>query len=149
MIWKPHVTVAAVIERSGRFLLVEERIDGKRVFNQPAGHLERGESLLDAVRREVLEETAHPFEPAALVGVYLYELPEKDRTYLRFCFSGRVDGAEPGRALDAEIVAVHWLTREEIQKRRDALRSPMVLRCIDDHLAGAALPLDTLHHFTA
>ena len=141
-----RVTVAAVIERAGRFLLVEERIDGRTVFNQPAGHLERGESLLEAVRREVLEETAHPFEPRALVGVYQYELPRKSRTYVRFCFSGEVGEPLPGRRLDDEIIATHWLTLEEIEARGELLRSPMVLQGIHDYLAGSALPLDSLHH---
>ena len=149
MVWTPRVTVAAVIEREGRFLLVEEVIDGETRFNQPAGHLEPGESLLEAVRREVLEETARPFEPLGLVGVYQYEMAHKHRTYLRFCFAGTVGEAEPGRALDEEIVATHWLTLEEIERRRERLRSPMVLACIRDHLQGAALPLDSLHSLTA
>ncbi len=141
-----HVTVAAVIEQAGRFLLVEEHIDGQAVFNQPAGHLEQGESLLEAARREVLEETAHPFEPRALVGIYQYELPRKSRTYVRFCFSGTVGDPQPGRKLDKEIIATHWLTLEEIEARGELLRSPMVLQCIRDYLAGSALPLDSLRH---
>jgi len=145
MTWKPHVTVGAVIEREGRFLLVEERIDGRAVFNQPAGHLEPGESLVDAVRREVLEETTCSFEPRGLVGVYQYDMPEKNRTYLRFCFSGDAGEADASRALDREILATHWLTLDEIEARRDALRSPMVLQCIHDHRAGELLPLALLH----
>lgn len=145
MIWKPHVTVAAVIEESGRFLLVEERIDGKAVFNQPAGHLEQGESLLDAVKREVLEETACAFQPQALLGIYLYQLNNKSRSYLRFCFCGKVGASLPDRSLDREIIATHWLTGEEIQKRKPRLRSPMVLQCIQGYLKGMRLPLESLH----
>jgi ADP-ribose pyrophosphatase YjhB (NUDIX family) len=148
MVWTPRVTVAAVIERKGRFLLVEEVIDGEIRFNQPAGHLESGESLTEAVRREMMEETAHPFEPTALVGVYQYELPHKQRTYVRFCFTGQV-GEPLARDLDEEILAVHWLTLEEIEKRREQLRSPMVLQCIRDYLAGRRLPLEILHHLRA
>ncbi len=149
MIWKPHVTVAAIIENQGRFLLVEERIEGKTVFNQPAGHLESGENLVDAVRREVLEETARPFRPQALVGVYLYDLPKKDRSYLRFCFCGSVDQPAPERHLDQEIIATHWLSPEQIRERHAQLRSPMVLKCLDDYLEGKRLPLDSLRHMRA
>ena len=146
MTWKPHVTVAAVIQQESRFLLVEERIEGRTLFNQPAGHLEPWESLLDAVRREVLEETARRFEPRALVGVYQYDMPRKNRTYLRFCFTGDAGERDESRALDREIVATHWLSLDEIGARRESLRSPMVLQCICDHLAGSALPLSALHH---
>ena len=139
-----HVTVAAVVERAGRFLLVEERVEGRTVFNQPAGHLEPGESLLQAIQREMREETALPFEPRALVGIYQYELPEKRRTYVRFCFTGKVGQALPGAELDAEIIATHWLTLQEIQALGERLRSPMVLRCIQDHQTGRHLPLDCL-----
>ena len=102
-VWKPSVTVAAVIERDGRFLLVEELIDGKRVINQPAGHLDPGESLAAGCAREVLEETAHRFEPTGLVGVYRWYYEPKDVTFLRFCFRGRLLGKED-RPLDKEII---------------------------------------------
>jgi len=140
-VWKPSATVAAVVEREGRFLLVEERIDGRLVLNQPAGHLDPGESLVAACRREVLEETAHRFEPTALVGIYRWHYAPKDVTFLRFCFSGRLEGAEE-RPLDRQIVAVHWLTREELIARRRDHRSPLVQRCVDDYLAGRRFPLD-------
>ncbi len=146
MVWKPHVTVAAVIERRRRFLLVEERVDGRILFNQPAGHLEPGESLVAAVRREVLEETAHRFEPSGLVGVYQYDTGNGNRTYLRFCFTGTLGEAESGRVLDDGIIATHWLSLEEIEAQRPRLRSPMVLACIRDHLRRPSLPLDRLHH---
>jgi len=139
-IWKPSVTVAAVIERDGKFLLVEEMIDGRKVINQPAGHLDPGESLAAACAREVLEETAHVFEPTGLVGVYRWHYAPKDVTFLRFCFRGRILGTED-RALDKEILRLLWLTADEV-KASAAARSPLVLKCIEDHLAGRSYPLD-------
>ena len=146
MTWKPHVTVAAIVEHQQRFLLVEENIDGNRVFNQPAGHLEEGEDLIQAIQREMLEETARIFHAEALVGVYLYELAEKRRSYLRFCFCGQAGEILPGHSLDKEIVATHWLTLGEITERQARLRSPMVLGCIQDYLDGRRIPLETLHY---
>jgi ADP-ribose pyrophosphatase YjhB (NUDIX family) len=142
MTWKPSVTVAAVIERDGRFLLVEEKIDGRLVLNQPAGHLDPGESLIDACRREVLEETAHHFEPQALVGVYRWIYAKKDVTFLRFCFSGRVTGMEAGRKLDKGIAAAPWLTAAELETRESDHRSPLVAKCVADYLGGKRYPLD-------
>jgi len=142
MTWKPSVTVAAVVERDGRFLLVEEKIDGRLVLNQPAGHLDPGESLIDACRREVLEETAHHFEPMALVGIYRWHYAKKDVTFLRFCFSGRVGGMEAGRSLDKGIVAAPWLSAAELDARKGDHRSPLVAKCVDDFLAGKRYPLD-------
>jgi 8-oxo-dGTP pyrophosphatase MutT (NUDIX family) len=142
MRWKPSVTVAAVIERGGKFLLVEEAIDGRRVLNQPAGHLDPGESLSAACAREVLEETAHRFSPTALVGIYRWHYAAKDVTFLRFCFSGRIDAVEKERALDKEIVALHWLGIDELKKRKSEHRSPLVQRCVDDFLAGKRYPLE-------
>ena len=144
MIWKPSVTVAAVIERGGRFLFVEERIDGRLVLNQPAGHLDPGESLVAACRREVLEETAHDFVPRSLVGVYRWHYAAKDVTFLRFCFAGDVSGQDPTRALDTEIVRLHWLTPAELEARKADHRSPLVAKCVADHLAGNRYPLDLL-----
>lgn len=144
-VWKPSVTVAAVIERDGRFLLVEEVANGRRVLNQPAGHLDQGESLVQAVSREVLEETAHRFTPTALLGVYRWRYDkEEDVTFLRFAFIGRVDGMDEGRKLDQEIVALHWLTRDELAARSAMHRSPLVQRCVDDWLAGRHYPLEVL-----
>ena len=142
--WKPSVTVAAVIEKDGRFLLVEEEVDGRRVLNQPAGHLDPGESLLAAVAREVLEETAHRFAPTGLVGVYRWIYDKEDVTFLRFCFSGQVSDFDPGRQLDKEIVALHWLTPSELKESSPRHRSPLVLRCVEDHLAGRHFPLQVL-----
>jgi 8-oxo-dGTP pyrophosphatase MutT (NUDIX family) len=140
-IWKPSVTVAAVIERDGRFLFVQERIQGRLVLNQPAGHLDPGESLVSACRREAMEETAHHFEPTALVGIYRWRDPAKDFTFLRFAFRGNV-GEVSSRNLDHEIVAVHWLTPEEVKRRSAEHRSPLVQKCVDDFLAGRQFPLD-------
>jgi 8-oxo-dGTP pyrophosphatase MutT (NUDIX family) len=141
MVWKPSTTVAAVVERNGRFLLVEEPIDGNLVLNQPAGHLDPGESLVAACRREVLEETAHRFVPTALVGIYRWHYAPADVTFLRFCFRGRIEGVDE-RPLDKQIVALHWLSREELLARRAAHRSPLVQRCVDDYLAGREFSLD-------
>lgn len=143
MVWKPDVTVAAVIERSGRFLLVEERIRGRLVLNQPAGHLEDGEGLLDAVVRETLEETAWRFTPESLLGIYHWRSP-RGHTTLRFAFTGSVQDYDAQRPLDPPIVTTHWLAREEIAQRSSRLRTPLVLRCIEDYLAGRRLPLEAL-----
>jgi len=148
MVWKPDVTVAAVIERDRRFLLVEERIRGRLVLNQPAGHLEDGESLLDAVTRETLEETAWQFTPQSLLGIYQWRSPRGQST-LRFAFTGSVHGYDATRPLDAPIVTTHWMAREEIAQRSARLRTPLVLRCIEDYLGGRRLPLDALSaHFS-
>jgi 8-oxo-dGTP pyrophosphatase MutT (NUDIX family) len=143
-VWKPSATVAAVIERGGKFLFVQERIDGRLVLNQPAGHLDPGESLVAACRREVLEETAHRFTPTALVGIYRWHYAAKDVTFLRFCFSGVIDSVEKGRQLDKEIVALQWLGIEELKQRKSEHRSPLVQSCVDDFLAGRSYPLEVL-----
>jgi len=144
MVWKPSVTVAAIIERGGRFLFVEEDADGRRVLNQPAGHLDPGESLAAACAREVMEETAHRFTPQALIGIYRWHYVARDVTFLRFAFRGRLDGIEEGRALDAEIIALHWLTPEELGQRAAMHRSPLVQQCVDDYLCGRHYSLDVL-----
>jgi len=144
MSFRPDVTVAAVVERDGRFLVVEERAARRIVINQPAGHLERGESLLDAVVRETLEETAFALSPKSLVGVYLWHSAGADRTFLRVAFCGSVNGPDPGRGLDRAVLRVLWLSREQLQARAGVLRSPLVLRCIDDYLAGTRHPLSLL-----
>ena len=140
-VWKPSVTVAAVIERDGRFLFVQERSEGRLVLNQPAGHLDPGESLLEACRREVLEETAHRFEPAGLVGVYRWHYAPKDVTFLRFCFHGTAN-EKVDAPLDKEIVALHWLSVDELKRRKAEHRSPLVLECVQDFLAGKRFPLE-------
>lgn len=136
-----EITVAAVTERDGRFLLVEERIDGRLVLNQPAGHLERGETLEQAVVREVREETAWRLSVNGLVGVYLWRHPRTGCLFKRFTFTGPVSDHRPGQPLDEGIVGTRWLTPDEIRSREATLRSPLVLRCIDDYLAGTRAPL--------
>ena len=180
-IWKPNVTVAAVIERDGKFLVVEEETDDGVRFNQPAGHLDAGESLPAACTREALEETAWHFAPTALIGVYQWRRPAGDRpaagppqggtnngmerseqpsppsagrgaggwhqvTYLRFAFSGELGEHEAGRALDAGILHALWLTPAELEAVRDRHRSPLVMQCIADYLAGRRFPLDLIRH---
>lgn len=144
MTWKPHATVAVISEDSaGRFLLVEERSNGLIVFNQPAGHIEEGESVLAAARRETLEETGWQVEPSAFLGMYRYIAPANGVTYFRFCFV-----ATPLQKitdqLDDGIIAAHWLTLEEIREREHRLRSPMVLECILDYRNGRRFPLEVI-----
>lgn len=146
MIWKPNVTVAAVIEQAGRFLLVEEETADGPMFNQPAGHLEKGETLLAGVSREVQEETAYRFTPEALLGVYHWQHQRKDITYLRFAFTGRLDGHDPQQALDVGIIRACWLTPEEIRACSERHRSPQVLTCIEHYLAGQNFPLTAITH---
>ncbi|MDX1252809.1 MAG: NUDIX hydrolase [Gammaproteobacteria bacterium] len=141
--WKPHVTVAAVIEREGRFLMVEEESEGRIVYNQPAGHLDEGEGLITAAIRETLEETAWRFEPSALVGLYRWRHPQ-GKTYLRACFSGACHGHDPSRTLDTGILRAVWLTRDELLANPAHLRSPLVMRCVDDYLAGKRYPLEII-----
>jgi len=137
-----------VIERGGRFLLVEEEDDGRIVFNQPAGHLEQRESLVEGCRREVLEESAWHFQPRALVGIYRWSKPDSGSsagvTYVRFAFCGELGEHEAGRQLDAGIVRAVWLDADEIRASRERHRSPLVLRCVEDYLAGRRYPLDAL-----
>lgn len=146
-VWKPNVTVAAVIEHDGRFLMVEEQTPEGLGFNQPAGHLEEGESLLEACVREVLEETAWHFVPEYLVGIYQWTRPQGDLTYLRFAFGGRLGGEEPGRTLDEGIVRALWMTRDELLAVRARHRSPLILDCVDDWMAGARHPLALIRHY--
>lgn len=150
--WKPSVTVAAIVERDGRYLLVEEQTPEGLKLNNPAGHLDPGESPEQAAARECLEETACTFVPQALLGVYLARFerparaaapdqggaatPAEDITYLRFAYCGTVGEPEPGRALDSPIVRTLWLTPDELRAQAHRLRSPLVQRCIDDHQAG-------------
>jgi len=144
MIWKPHVTVAALLEENGRFLLVQERVAGKSVYNQPAGHLEDNESLVEAVVRETREESGWQFEPDRITGIYRWRQPDNQQTYLRVAFAGRGLAHDPGCRLDDGIEGTLWLTAGEIRCRTDRLRSPLVMRSIDDYLAGAGYPLALL-----
>jgi 8-oxo-dGTP pyrophosphatase MutT (NUDIX family) len=141
------VTVAAMAEREGRFLVVEEETDEGMRLNQPAGHLEPEESLIEAVVRETLEETAYRFVPRSLLGVYRWRHPAKGISYVRFAFVGEVTGPETGRALDAGILRALWLTPAELSAQAARHRSPLVQRCIQDYLAGRRFPLDLLIHY--
>ena len=147
--WKPNVTVAALIERDGHFLLVEEdTADGLRL-NNPAGHLDPGESPIQACIREVLEETAHDFTPTAVVGVYLNRFRRTrtgdDITYLRFVFTGQLGAHHGWRALDDGIVRAVWLTPDELRSSSTRHRSPLVLQSVNDYLAGQRAPLGLIH----
>ena len=150
--WKPNVTVAAVVERDGKFLLVEEHTSDGLRLNNPAGHLDPGESLADACARETLEETAHRFRPTALVGVYLSRTQRPSGglvkpnpvTYLRFTFCGELGDFVPGQRLDHGIVRTWWMTAEEIRASVARHRSPVLLQCVEDYLAGARFSMDLL-----
>lgn len=143
-IWKPHTTVAALCERDGSYLLVKEKVKGDIVYNQPAGHLDPGETLLDAVVRETLEETRYPFTPTALQGVYRYRPePSKNKTYLRFLFRGTVAQRLAGE-LDHGIIAAEWLSYDEVVACLEQHRSPMVLQSIDDFRHSPGYPLDLI-----
>ena len=152
--WKPSTTVAAIIERDGRFFLVEEDTPEGLRLNNPAGHLDPGESLVQACARETLEETAHHFTPSALVGVYLarVQLPDgplrpggDDVSYLRFAFCGQLGALEPSRNLDKGIVRTLWLSAQELQASRAQHRSALVWQCVQDYLRGQRFPLDLLY----
>lgn len=145
MVWKPHVTVAAVIEQDKRFLLVEEETDNGKRFNQPAGHLENNEDLIAAVKREVVEETAWQFEPEHIVAIQLWRKNPDSPSFMRVCFSGFCHSHAPNQQLDEGIIATHWLSRDEIAAK--ALRSPLVLISVDQYLSGQRYPLSLLHSF--
>lgn len=144
MTWTPHVTVATIVERDGRYLLVYEEADGKQVYNQPAGHLEQNESLLEAAVRETLEETGWTVMPTAVVSLSLYVAPSNGVTYLRTTFVADAVSLDPARQLDTGIIAAVWLTYEEVLARRDQLRSPMTLQVIDEYRAGKQFSLSIL-----
>lgn len=144
MVWKPNVTVAAVVERDGRFLLVEEETSEGVRLNQPAGHLEPAETIVDAVRRETLEETAYDFTAEQLVGIYRWSRPNSDLTYLRFAFAGSLGAHHRDKPLDTGIIRALWLTREEVLASAERHRSPLVVRCVEDYLAGRRYPIDAL-----
>ncbi|MBO6850231.1 MAG: NUDIX hydrolase [Marinobacter sp.] len=144
MTWTPHATVAVIVEDDdGRFLLVEEVSSGLVVFNQPAGHIEEDEAILDAVRRETLEETGWQVEPTHFLGLYTYKAPANGVTYYRFCYSARAVKKVSER-LDDGIIAAHWLTVDEVGRLGEKLRSPLVLKCIEDYRNGRRFPLDVV-----
>lgn len=135
-VWKPNATVASIVERDGLFLMVEEHTAVGLRLNQPAGHLEQDESLVDAVVRETREETAYTFRPDSLVGVYQWTVPGGDLQYLRFAFGGEVLGHDPDQALDDGIVQALWLSRDQLRECGDRHRSPLVMACVEDWCAG-------------
>ena len=148
MTWKPNTTVAAIIEQDGKFLLVEEITDRGNRYNQPAGHLEDGESLLQAVIRETQEESAYGFTPTHLLGIYHWKLAQKDITYLRFAFIGNIHSHQPNQKLDDVIIRAVWLSADEVREldKQHLTRSPQVLTCIEDYLSGKRFPLEVLTH---
>lgn len=147
-IWRPHVTVASIVEQDGKFLFVEEHAgDDQLVINQPAGHWEANETLAAGAARETLEETGYQVEVEHLVGVYRWPHRTKPITYLRFAFAARVIRHNPDHVLDTGIVRALWLSPDEIRAIAPRHRSPLVLRCVDDFLAGHRFPLDLITHF--
>ena len=147
MTWKPNVTVAAVIEQKGKYLLVEEQTTHGILFNQPAGHLEPNESIVNGAIRETLEETGYTFTPQWLLGIYRWHSLLNDTTYLRFAFSGTVVCHGHDRKLDEGIVRAAWFNANEIYELIHRHRSPLVIKCIEDHLAGKHYPLEILTHY--
>ena len=147
-IWKPHATVAAIIERDNRFLMVEETAGGQTVFNQPAGHLDPNESLIEAAIRETQEETAWQFTPEYISGIYRWDQHSTNRCFLRVAFVGSCKNHNENQPLDNGIIRALWLSREELAARPEKLRSPLVLRCIDDYFEGKKYPLQLLTDIT-
>lgn len=147
MIWTPHTTVAAVLEQDGKFLLVEEHTPQGLRFNQPAGHWEANETLAAGAIREVLEESAYDFSPEFLIGIYRWHAPASDTTYLRFAFGGKLLAHHPELSLDDGIVRAAWMTIDEIRATQPHHRSPLILRCVEDYLAGNRYPLDIITHY--
>ncbi|MEN8175990.1 MAG: NUDIX hydrolase [Pseudomonadota bacterium] len=145
-VWSPRTTVAAVISDGDRFLMVEEAPrQGTSLFNQPAGHLEDGETLVEAAHREVREETAWGFVPLGLVGVYKWRVPAANLTYVRYCFHGTPGRHDAHQPLDGDIMATHWMTAAEILGLRQRHRSPMVVHCLNDFIAGRSYPLELIN----
>lgn len=147
-IWAPHLTVAAVIERDNRFLLVEENSDGQIVLNQPAGHVEENESIIEAVIRETLEESGRHFVPEAIVGIYRWRSPLNHVTYLRVAYTGQCSPRDRDISLDTDIITTHWLSYTELTQNISIHRSPLLMRCINDYLAGQRLPLNLINELT-
>lgn len=141
---RPVVTVATIVARDGAFLLVEEETRAGVRLNQPAGHLEAGETLVDAAIRETIEETGYTVTPTALVGIYRWQAPESPATFIRFAFASEVVGHDPQRKLDEGIIRALWVTYDELVAQSATHRSALVLRCVDDFRSGARLPLDLI-----
>ena len=145
-IWKPNATVAAIVERNGKFLLVEETTSRGNRYNQPAGHLEDKETITQAVIRETREETAYDFVPESLLGIYHWRHEHNETTYLRFAFIGHVTNHYPEQGLDEGIVRAVWMDIDEIREKQALMRSDQVLTCFEDYLAGKHYPLETITH---
>ena len=148
MIWNPHITVAAVIEHDNHFLMVEEICEGAIVINQPAGHLEQNENLVDAVIRETLEETAWHIKPTGIIGIYQWTNSNDQHTFIRIGFTADCIKHEPARKLDHGIIRALWLTRNDLDKETYCLRSPMVMQCVDDYCTGRRYPLTILNEIS-
>lgn len=146
MAWTPHVVVACIVERDGRFLMVEERINGESRLNQPAGHWEQDESLVEGAIREALEETRWQVRPTHVLGLYHHDPENLDYGFLRVAFVATAEREHAERLLDTGIERAVWMTREEIAASVERHRSPMVLRCVDDYLAGTRYPLGLIAH---
>ncbi|MDX1452419.1 MAG: NUDIX hydrolase [Oleiphilaceae bacterium] len=144
MIWTPHATVATIVEQNQRFLLVEELSHGRRVFNQPAGHVDENESIFDAAVRETLEETGWKVQLTGFTGTYIYQAPENGVTYYRFCFKAKAEKRITDQ-LDNDILAAHWMDLRQIKQLGEQLRSPLVIKCIEDALHRPALPLEWIY----
>ena len=144
--WKPNATVAAIVEQNGKFLLVEEQTERGNRYNQPAGHLENNETLLQAVIRETMEESAYEFTPEALLGIYHWKHEHNDTTYLRFAFIGKVGVHYSMQELDDGIVQAVWMDIDEMRDKANLMRSPQVLTCVEDYLAGKRYPLQVVTH---
>lgn len=144
MDWQPHITVATIVEDNGRFLMVEESKGGRNVLNQPAGHLDPNETLIEAAVRETLEETGWDVEPTGVLGIYLYTAPSNGVTYQRVCFIAKALRHHADYQLDDGIVCAKWLTREELIAQREHWRSELIMRCIDDYLDGKRFGLELI-----
>jgi 8-oxo-dGTP pyrophosphatase MutT (NUDIX family) len=148
MDWYPHATVAVIVEKDGKFLLIEEHSSGEVVLNQPAGHIEEGETFVQAACRETLEESAWHVKPCYLIGFYVYRSGNNNITYHRACFYAEAIKHDAGRPLDDGIIQTVWMTRDEVALNKHKLRCPMVLQCIDDYIAGKQYPLELIHEYS-
>ena len=146
MAWAPHITVATIVERDGQFLFVEEMSSGQRVLNQPAGHLEANESLIEAAVRETLEETGWQIEVTGVTGIYLYTAPSNGVTYQRVCFAGKALKYDPQAKLDEGIIGPRWLSRAELDAHKALWRSELVAQCVDDYLKGPLFDLSVIRN---
>jgi len=145
MLWTPHATVAAIVMRDNKFLFVEETVNGQRVINQPAGHVEDNETLKEATIRETLEETGWHVEPQYLTGIYTYKAPHNGITYHRFCYAANALKFDENYPIDPDITCSHWLSRQELNTHLIQPRTPLVLKCVEDFLEGARYPLDLVY----